>query len=237
MREMVALTAEPRAERGKGAAYRTRLKGRIPGIVYGGKVDPETVQLDERNFDKLYYTGAMLQTLVMLEVAGKKTRVIPRAVQVDPVTDRPIHVDFLRLEPGARLRLAIPVRFRGQENSPGLKLGGVINVVTHEIEVFFAADNLYRGNAGRGSRRRRGRRGGSGRGCRGRRSRGTGRRTGRRAGRCSWSRTGRRRACSGGNRSRRRAKGQGRGQGEEVRIPNSEIRRPGALCIDGASEF
>jgi len=95
------LPPKPRAERGKGAAYRARLQGRIPGIVYAGKVDPETVPTRRANFDKLYYTGAMLQTLVMLEVAGKKTRVIPRAVQVDPVTDRPIHVDFLRLEPGS----------------------------------------------------------------------------------------------------------------------------------------
>src|SRR5262245_11541483 len=142
MRQMVDLSAEPRDTRGKGAAYRIRQEGRIPGIVYGGKGEPETLQLDLHNFGKLYYTGVMLQTLVMLEVGGKKTRVITRAVQVDPVTERPIHVDFLRLEPGARIRLAIPVRFRGQENSPGLKLGGVVNVVTHEIDVYCSADNI-----------------------------------------------------------------------------------------------
>ena len=99
MRQMVDLSAEPRDTRGKGAAYRSRLQGRIPGIVYGGKADPETVQLDQHSFGKLYYTGAMLQTLVMLEIAGKKTRVIPRAVQLDPVTDRPIHVDFFGWSP------------------------------------------------------------------------------------------------------------------------------------------
>ena len=142
MREMLQLAAEPRATRGKGPAYQMRRQGKIPGIVYGGKGDPETVQVDERTFGKLYYAGAMLQTLVMLDVGGKKTRVLPRAIQVDPVSDRPIHVDFMRLEPGARVRIAIPVRFRGQENSPGLKLGGVINVVRHEIEVFCSADNI-----------------------------------------------------------------------------------------------
>lgn len=142
MREMVDLAAEPRSKLGKGAAYQTRLLGKIPGIVYGGKGDPETIQLDERSFGRLYYTGVMLQTLVMLDVGGKKTRVLPRAVQVDPVSDRPIHVDFMRLEPGARIRIAIPVRFRGQENSPGLKVGGVINVVTHEIDIYCSADSI-----------------------------------------------------------------------------------------------
>jgi len=68
--------------------------------------------------------------------------VLPRAIQVDPVSDRPIHIDFIRLEPGARVRIAIPVRFRGQENSPGLKLGGVINVVRHEIEIYCSADAI-----------------------------------------------------------------------------------------------
>ena len=142
MREMLQLAAEPRSTRGKGPAYQMRRLGKIPGIVYGGKGEPETVQVDEHSFGKLYYQGAMLQTLVMLDVGGKKTRVLPRAIQVDPVSDRPIHIDFMRLEPGARVRIAIPVRFRGQENSPGLKLGGVINVVRHEIEVYCSADNI-----------------------------------------------------------------------------------------------
>jgi large subunit ribosomal protein L25 len=84
----------------------------------------------------------MLQTLVNLDIGGKKVRVLPRAIQLDPVSDRPIHIDFMRLEPGARVRIAIPVRFHGQENSPGLKLGGVINVVRHEIEVYCSADNI-----------------------------------------------------------------------------------------------
>ena len=68
----------------------------------------------------------------MLDVAGKKTRVIPREVQLDPVSDRPVHVDFMRLPEGAKVRLAIPVRFKGQESSPGLKRGGVLNIVRHE---------------------------------------------------------------------------------------------------------
>jgi large subunit ribosomal protein L25 len=142
MREMLELAAEPRSKMGKGAAHQTRKSGRIPAIVYGGQTGPQTIQVDERTFGRLYGTGVLLQTLVMLEVEGKKTRVLPRAVQLDPVTDRPIHIDFMRLVPGARIRLGIPVRFRGQENSPGLKLGGVLNIVRHEIEVYCPADNI-----------------------------------------------------------------------------------------------
>ena len=142
MREIIDLAAEPRAKSGKGPAYQARRQGKIPAVVYGGKGDPENVQIDDRTFGKLYYAGTMLQTLVMLNVSGKKTRVLPRQIQLDPVSDRPIHVDFMRLEPGARIRIAIPVRFRGHENSPGLKLGGVINVVRHEVEVYCSADNI-----------------------------------------------------------------------------------------------
>jgi large subunit ribosomal protein L25 len=142
MREMMNLSAEPRAHQGKGAAYQIRRKGSIPGVVYGGKGEPENVQIDERGFGKLYYTGTLMQTIVMLDLSGKKTRVIPREVQVDPVSERPIHVDFMRLEPGARIRIAIPTRFKGQENSPGIKLGGVLNIVQHEVDVYCSADNI-----------------------------------------------------------------------------------------------
>ncbi len=78
----------------------------------------------------------------MLDVAGEKTRVIPRQVQLDPVSDRPVHVDFMRLPKGATVRLAIPVRFKGQETSPGLKRGGVLNIVRHEVEMLCPAENI-----------------------------------------------------------------------------------------------
>ncbi|MSP94375.1 MAG: 50S ribosomal protein L25/general stress protein Ctc [Alphaproteobacteria bacterium] len=142
MRQMLDFAAEPRTLTGKGPAHQLRLKGRIPGIVYGGKDAPVQVQVDERNFGKLYNTGSLLQTLMMLDIGGKKTRVLPRAVQLDPVTDRPVHVDFMRLEVGARIRIAIPARFKGLENSPGIKRGGVLNIVRHEIDVYCSADNI-----------------------------------------------------------------------------------------------
>src|SRR5882672_2233536 len=142
MRETLELKVEPRSKLGKGAAYQTRKSGLIPGIIYGGGGNPEPVQVDERTLGRLHGTGALMQTLVMLELAGQKTRVIPRAVQLDPVTDRPVHIDFLRLTPGGRISLDIPVHFRGQENSPGLKRGGVVNIVRHEVALLCPVDNI-----------------------------------------------------------------------------------------------
>lgn len=142
MRETLELKVEPRSKLGKGAAYQTRKSGLIPGIIYGGGGVPEPVQVDERTLGKLHGTGALMQTLVMLELSGKKTRVLPRAVQLDPVTDRPVHIDFLRLTPGGRVTLDIPVRFRGQENSPGLKRGGVVNIVRHEVALLCPVDDI-----------------------------------------------------------------------------------------------
>ncbi len=142
MRETLELTAETRTGLGKGAAYRARKTGRIPGVIYGGEAAPETVDVDERTLTKMYGTGAFLQTLVMLETGGKKTRVIPRAVQLDPVSDRVVHVDFLRLTPGGKISLDIPVHFRGQESSPGIKKGGVLNIVRHEVALLCPVDNI-----------------------------------------------------------------------------------------------
>jgi large subunit ribosomal protein L25 len=142
MRETLDLKVEPRGKTGKGAAYQTRKAGFIPGIIYGGSGEPVPVQVDEHTLLRMHNTGAFLQTLVMLEFAGQKTRVIPRAVQLDPVTDRPVHVDFLRLTPGGRISLEIPVHFRGHENSPGLKRGGVLNVVRHEVAMLCPVDNI-----------------------------------------------------------------------------------------------
>lgn len=142
MTELQTLRAEARAETGKNAAHRARANGLVPGIVYGGKETPQPIALEEREFSKHYFTGALLSTLFMLDVGGEKTRVIPRVVEVDPVTDRPIHVDFLRLAEGARIALEIPVHFTGQGLSPGLKKGGVLNIVRHTVELYCPADNI-----------------------------------------------------------------------------------------------
>ena len=142
MRQMQEMAAEPRSGAGKGPAYRTRMKGFVPAIIYGGGAAPEPIALDRQGLERHTASGTFLTTLFMLDVGGKKTRVIPRDVQLDPVSDVPLHVDFMRLPEGAKVKLAIPVRFKGQENSPGLKRGGVLNIVRHEIELLCPADNI-----------------------------------------------------------------------------------------------
>lgn len=142
MREVQQLSAEARNQTGKGPAYRARQKGLIPGVMYGGGTEPESVSLDKRTLERLFDTGGFLTTLFDLNVDGAKTRVIPRDVQLDPVTDRVVHVDFMRLPKGSKVRLAIPVHFKGQDVSPGLKRGGVLNIVRHSIEMLCPADNI-----------------------------------------------------------------------------------------------
>ena len=142
MRETQELRAELRDGTGKGPAYQARLKGLVPAVIYGGEDAPQNVAVDFRTLERQFQTGAFTTSLLMLDVAGKKTRVIPREVQLDPVTDRPVHVDFMRLGEGAKVRLAIPVHFRNQGDSPGLKKGGVLNIVRHEIELLCPAESI-----------------------------------------------------------------------------------------------
>jgi large subunit ribosomal protein L25 len=142
MAQVQELKVEARTGTGKGPAYQARQKGLIPAVVYGGKAEPENVNIDGHALFLKISAGHFLTTLLTLDIAGRKTRVIPRDVQIDPVTDFPVHVDFMRLGEGATIRLAIPVRFRGQETSPGLKKGGVLNIVRHEIGLICPAETI-----------------------------------------------------------------------------------------------
>jgi large subunit ribosomal protein L25 len=142
MAQVQELKAEARDGKGKGPAFQARSKGQIPGIVYGGQGEPQTVTVDARTLERQIEAGAFLTTLLMLDIGGKKTRVIPRQLQVDPVSDRPVHVDFMRLAEGSSVRLEIPVHFKGQGDSPGLKKGGVLNIVRHKMNVICPADNI-----------------------------------------------------------------------------------------------
>ena len=142
MRQIQELSVERRAGTGKGPAYQLRRKGQIPAIIYGGKEEPLPVSVDALTLTRHVDSGSFLTTPFLLNLEGKKTRVIPRVLQLDPVSDRPVHVDFMRLVEGATVRLAIPVRFKGQENSPGIKRGGVLNIVRHEVDLICAADDI-----------------------------------------------------------------------------------------------
>jgi large subunit ribosomal protein L25 len=142
MSKIQELKAETRIGTGKGPAYQARQKGLVPGVIYGGNDAPENVSVDARTLGRIVEAGHFLTTLFSLDIGGKKTRAIPRAVQLDPVSDRVVHVDFLRLAEGATVRMAIPVHFLGQDASPGLKKGGVLNIVRHTLVLICPADSI-----------------------------------------------------------------------------------------------
>jgi large subunit ribosomal protein L25 len=137
-----SLAAMAREGRGKGAARSVRREGRIPGVIYGGGDAAELISLDDRELNKLIYAGHFLTTIFELDVGGAKQRVIPRDYQLDPIRDRPLHLDFLRLKPGASLRVEVPVHFINQDICPGLKKGGSLNIVRHAIAMRVPADAL-----------------------------------------------------------------------------------------------
>ena len=142
MSEQLTLPAETRERAGKGASRELRRDGRVPAVVYGDKKEPMSVHVEEKALAKALSTGHFMNTVVMIDVGGKAHRTLPKDVQFHPVTDRPIHVDFLRIGAHSSVTVAIPVRFDNEEASPGLKRGGVLNVVQHEVELVCDASEI-----------------------------------------------------------------------------------------------
>ncbi len=142
MAEAIELKAWARGRSGKGGARAERREGRVPGTLYGDKQEPQTISVDYRAINHQIHTGHFQSTIYVLDVEGNKTRVIPRAVQLDPIRDFPIHVDFLRLGKDALVTVEVPVRFLNEAASPGLKRGGVLNIVRHEIQVRCPSDAI-----------------------------------------------------------------------------------------------
>jgi large subunit ribosomal protein L25 len=136
------LAATVRSGTGKGAARSVRRENRVPGVIYGGGEAAQTISLDYKTLNQLIYAGHFLTTIFDIDVEGKVERVIPRDYQLDVVKDTPLHVDFLRLKPGSSLRVDVPVHVVGADVSPGIKLGGTLNVVRHTIELRVPADNI-----------------------------------------------------------------------------------------------
>jgi large subunit ribosomal protein L25 len=136
------LAAVTRSGTGKGAARSVRREGRVPAVIYGGGLKPEPISVDYKDVNKLIYSGHFLTSIFELEVEGRKERVLPRDYQLDVVTDRPVHVDFLRLAAGSRVRIGVPVHVVNREASPGLKKGGAVNLVLHAVEVMAPADAI-----------------------------------------------------------------------------------------------
>ena len=142
MSDQLTLSAEARDRAGKGASRALRREGRVPAVIYGMNEEPTMVHVEEKALNKLLGTGHFMNSVVMVEVGGKSVRTLPKDVAFHPVTDRPLHADFLRVSEHAQVHVNVPVRFENEEASPGLKRGGVLNVVRHELELVVDASEI-----------------------------------------------------------------------------------------------
>jgi len=142
MATIITLEAQTRDRAGKGAARATRRAGRIPAVLYGDKKEPLTLSLDPKAFVRELSRPGYFSHLVDIKLDGETYRALPRDVQFHPVTDEPLHADFLRVSAETRTHVAVPVTFINQLTSPGLKRGGVLNIVRHEIDLSCRADAI-----------------------------------------------------------------------------------------------
>lgn len=136
------LSAELRQRSGKGPARATRRAGRIPGVIYGNKGAPTLISLEPRELDREIHKTGYYTTLFDLKINGTAERVLPRDIHFDPVTDRPVHADFMRVTDQTKVRVHVPVVFKNEGLSPGLKRGGVLNIVRHDVDVYCLAGNI-----------------------------------------------------------------------------------------------
>lgn len=139
MADTVMFMAESRAQVGKGAARATRRNGKVPAVIYGANKDPEPIAITPAQLRAALAQPGFFATLFDMEVDGNKQQVLCRELQVHPVTDVPMHLDFLRVTERTRINLEIQVRFENEDESPGLKGGGVLNIVRHAVEVICRA--------------------------------------------------------------------------------------------------
>jgi large subunit ribosomal protein L25 len=142
MANVVTIEAEVRARSGKGAARATRRAGKVPGVIYGGKQEPNLISLDPRVVIRELHRAGWQSRLYEITAGAAPIRALIRAVQFHPVSDAPEHVDFQRLVAGQRIKVAVPVHFENDGISPGIKRGAVLNVVRHAVEVYCDADHI-----------------------------------------------------------------------------------------------
>jgi large subunit ribosomal protein L25 len=136
------IEASARAQVGKGAARAVRRQGQTPAVIYGAGAAPEAIALDANKTRQLIFGGHFLTTIFEISVEGKKQRVIPRDYQLDPVKDFPIHVDFLRVAAGQTVTVQVPLHVVGQDACPGVKEGGMVQIVEHSLEITVEPDNI-----------------------------------------------------------------------------------------------
>src|SRR3546814_971724 len=133
MSEARTRTAGARDRAGKGASRALRREGRVPAVIYGNNEEPQGIHVEEKVLIKALSTGHFMNTVVMIDVGGSSVRTLPKDVQFHPVSDRPLHADFLRISEHATIHVNIPVRFVDEDPSPGIKRGRVLNIVRHAL--------------------------------------------------------------------------------------------------------
>lgn len=138
----IVLNVEVRERTGTGGARASRAQGNVPGVLYGGPRGPVALEVNANAFKKALYTGKLLGHLVTLKYGDETQPVIAKDVQFHPVTDVPVHFDLYRVDEHQLIKIAVPVHFKNQEASPGLKRGGALNVARHEVEVWVPADHI-----------------------------------------------------------------------------------------------
>jgi large subunit ribosomal protein L25 len=142
MAQATTMSAELRERAGKGAARATRRAGRVPAVIYGNRQDPVMISLEPVELMMQLKGPGFFSRVYELETGGEKHRVLPRDLQLHPVTDRPIHVDFMRFSAKTRLKIDVAVIFENEQECPGLRGGGVLNVVRHNIELLCSPDSI-----------------------------------------------------------------------------------------------
>jgi large subunit ribosomal protein L25 len=142
MSEIIEIKATARPRAGKGAARQARREGNVPAVIYGDGKPAEIIAINGNDLWKQFIKGHFTSSVFDIAVGSDKIRVIPRDVQVDPVKDHPIHVDFLRIGKDGIIRVSVPVKFVNHGLSPGLKRGGVLNIVRHDVEVYCPYDRI-----------------------------------------------------------------------------------------------
>ena len=142
MSDTLHLPAEARERAGKGASRELRRNGRVPAVIYGGNEEPLAIHVEEKLLVRQLGTGHFLNSIVEIELGGKTLRTLPKDVAFHPVSDRPLHADFLRLSANSTVHVEVPVKFVNEAASPGLKRGGVLNIVRHELELVCEADKI-----------------------------------------------------------------------------------------------
>ena len=139
---MNILKATKRNTESTGQINKLRSEGFIPAVLYGGKKNNLNISLKKLNLQNILNTETFMSKVFDLEIDGSAEKVLPRDISYDPVSDEPIHIDFMRIEKGSKLTLQIPVKFINSEKSPGLKKGGVLNIVRRKVELRCPAENI-----------------------------------------------------------------------------------------------